>query len=547
MTQVVVLTMNWDASAAIESIILVDGDGKSVSGTIHPPDTFQVADGVKALTIMTRSMSPNWWGATVTLTVEQGGALKLRDRGDAISVDIDNTNLPSVKVVLRLSRLRVVTGEIVDELKKPTRRVPPRITPPAGSDPRLARFIIGTNRDRLLAVASFEGGTVGDLFPGVMGDLEDVAFHSSPIQGRELKLPPIDSLVTIGAPPVVTAKNVLQFQRQSVAPNNDTFVVEVAGEMVVDPDIGEKAGVVPQIIAVSWPKDVPRKEPAPMFVYYRHGPAQENVFGYGKFSTPYAYPYTFDYAYFGLLTTLWYRLPPDWWPYDQGLPYQIEAAGRKVVTVVACPTAYPPKRPKKKGETEARAKQQPQAGEWTSPEFMQSILLEIQALALAKESPPTEAVKPPTSLGRVAIGAFSSGHWHLNSLLKQEAHSFLTNTVKECYLFDPDNKVFDDGALGTHLLAWAANVPSNEAIIRLYNHRPMPQQRFLLNPIVEESPRFTDTAGGHRTIAVSQAKDWDRSLAALRGEASPRGWSWPDEHFATAAFMLKHAMGHSGF
>jgi hypothetical protein len=382
-----------------------------------------------------------------------------------------------------------------------------------------------------------------------MRNLEDVAFHSSPIHGRELKLPPIDSLATIGTPPV-TAKNLLQFQRRSVEPVNETFVVEVAGEMVVDPDTRDKARVVPQVIAVSWPKDVSRNEPAPMFVYYRHGPAQETVLGYGKFSTAYGYPYTFDYAYFGLLTTLWYRLPPDRLPYDQGLPYQIEAAGKKVVTVVACPTAHPHKRPKKKGETEAEAqrKQQSQAGEWTSPEFMQSILLEIQALAQALNAPKgSPNIKPPTSLGRVAIGAFSSGHWHLIALLKHEAHPFLTNTVKECYLFDPDNKVFDEGALDAHLLAWEANVPSDEAIIRLYNHRSMPQQSFLLDPIVEQSPRFTDTAGGHRTIAVSQAKDWDRSLAAPRGKPSARGWSWPDEHFATAAFMLTHAMAHSGF
>ncbi len=212
--------------------------------------------------------------------------------------------------------------------------------------------------------------------------------------------------------------------------------------------------------------------------------------------------------------------------------YQVEAAGKKVVTVVACPTAT-----KNPGST--------QFGEWTSPDFMESILLEIQALAAVTGTP---SVTPPTELGRVAIGAFSSAHWHLLLLLERPGHPFLTETVKECYLIDPKEDVLRE--LVPRLLAWEANVERvapDQARIRLYNSAWFSPQKRLVPDLPQKTPFVTPSATGRRTVAITTDEDWARSVAAFHQEPPGESWEWPKQHFAIAAFMLTHAMAHSGF
>jgi hypothetical protein len=497
---VLVPTLTWDAAKAIVTMVDAEADGVDLKLTVGPPDMFTVPDGAKEVKITARPVPDEWWGAVVVLTVQPDGTLRLKDRGDAVAVDIkplSSGSFPAAKVVVRLSRVKLVTDQIVAAVTTPS-RVPPLISAQPGADVNLRRLIDNTNAERQLAVRVLGGPT-------------------APISGTALQLPPLAPLPTID-PTTPVSGGQLRFRSGSVAPSNDTFVVEVAG-----------SSIVPRTIAVSWPDAVPRDRPAPMYVYYRHAPRQETDMMVGKYNTSLEpYPYSFDYAYFGLLTCLWYSFRPDVLPYSQGVPYQIEAAGKKVVTIVACPTA----RPNNKST---------QFGDWTSADFMQSILLEIQALAAAGDN-----VAPPASLGRVALGAFSSGHWHLLNLLKSGAgHPFLTGTVKECYLFDPDNLVLP--ALMPHLLDWEKGVPSGEAMIRLYNHGSMPEQAPLITPVPTKTPHLTKAKVGDRTVFAAQAADWDRAIAALRGKPSARPWTWPDQHFAISAFMLTHAIASSGF
>ncbi|HEY2879271.1 hypothetical protein, partial [Nocardioides sp.] len=462
------------------------------------PDVFVVPDLVKEVKITALPVPPEWWRADVVLSVQPDGTLSLKDRGDAVAVDIQQLpnegTLIRAKVILRLSRVKVVTDQIVAAL----RHVPPLIRVEPGTDAHVRLILDSANRERQLAVDALLGPT-------------------TPISGTALQLPP-RSLSTID-PTHPVSGGLLRFQTGPVAPSNDTFVVEVAGN-----------SVVPRTIAVSWPGTVPRGQPAPMYVYFRHAPAQESgnmMLGLYDDSLG-TYPYSFDYAYFALLSCLWYSIRPDLWPYSQGIPYQIEAAGKNVVTIVACPTA----RPNNKST---------QFGDWTNAEFMQSILLEIQALAAARGH-----VALPTSLGRVALGAFSSSHIHLLYLLNNgKGHPFLTGTVKECYLFDPDNLVLKD--LMPHLLDWEKGVPSSAAVIRLYNHRSMPEQAPLITPVPTKTPHLTKAKVGNRTVFAAQSSDWDRSIAALHGKPSAKSWAWPDQHFAISAFMLTHAIASSGF
>lgn len=500
MITVLAPTLTWDAAKAIETMVFAEADGVDLKVTPGPPDLFTVPDGAKEVKITALPVPSEWWRADVVLIVQPDGTLRLKDRGDAVAVDITPLPTPGMfaaaKVVLRLSRVKLVTDQIVAAVTTPS-RVPPLISTPPGADVNLRRLIDNTNLERELAVRVLVGGT-------------------APISGKALHLPPL-LLPTID-PTNPVSGGLLRFRTGSVAPSNDTFVVEVAG-----------SSVVPRTIAVSWPDAVPRGQSAAMYVYFRHAPRQETDMMVGKYNTSLEpYPYSFDYAYFGLLTCLWYAFRPDVLPYSQGVPYQIEAAGKKVVTIVACPTAQP-------------SNKSTQFGDWTSADFMQSILLEIQALAAARDN-----IALPTSLGRVALGAFSSGHWHLLNLLKNgKGHPFLTGTVKECYLFDPDNLVLP--ALMPHLLDWEKGVPSSAAMVRLYNHGSMPEQAPLITPVPTKTPHLTKAKVGNRTVFAAQASDWDRSMAALHGKPSARPWTWPDQHFAISAFMLTHAIASSGF
>ena len=505
MIHVLVFVRDWNGTNAVPHWVYAYAGTTDLNAT-GPPYAFQVPDKTPEVRIEAQPVSGDRWTAAVTLTVDQDETLKLKDQGDALGVDITmNGGARGIRfatVVIRLSRVKVVTDQIVNAL----RHVPNDAVQP-GAHADLRRSIDAVNDQRHRAVAALVG-------------------TNSPIRGTTLQLPSLEDVAMIDidtANPVLGG--VLQSKKATITPSNTTFVVELAGVQV------------PRTIAVSWPDTVPRDKPAPMYVHFRHGPQQgvvKNAAGgmYGLFEGPSLdpYPYSFDYACFGLLATLWYPSPPDARPdLGQGVAYQIAAAGKKVVTVVACPSATAPP-----GKT--------QAGDWTSADTMREVLLEIQALAAVVMSK-----TPPTTLGRVALGAFSSGHYHLLNLLKNEGHPFLTNTVKECYLFDPDNEVLGKAALDYYLLEWEKNVPSDQAIIRLYNRRVMDEQDTLLHPIVKKTPHITDAEHGHRTVAAVTEQDWSRFLKKLHGKPPARALEWRDAHFLTAAFMLTHAMAHSGF
>jgi hypothetical protein len=527
MITVAVFATNWDGSRFLNAQIYPSADGVDLKDTPGIADTFTVPDNATQVTIKAVPYSPDWWGVTATLAVAQNGSLTLSDRGDALAVTIEQApgalSSQFAKIVIRLSRVKLATKDIVDALD--------RVPPPASqlANTWLTQY---TNYARDRAVRLLNGGT-------------------SPVLAQGLMLPRLSGLATLNlAPPVYHFKDdtrggdLLQFATRDIELHNRTFVVAVAGD-----------SIVPRTIAVSWPDDVPRDQPAPMLVYYRHTPAQETDFLYGKFDNPSLepYPFSFDYAYFGLLTTLWYENSPDEHKqysqgvadqqdsqemtdqqYSQGVAYQVEAAGKKVVTVVACPIATP-----NKGST--------QFGEWTSPDFMESVLLEIQALAAVSGTP---SLAPPSELGRVAIAAFSSAHWHMSQLLIRPGHPFLTQTVKECYLIDPKEDVLRE--IVPRLLAWEANVERvapGQARIRLYNSDWFPQQKDLIANLPPKTPFITASTSGRRTVAIATNVDWGRSVTAFHHDplSAAESWTWPAQHFALAAFMLTHALAESGF
>ena len=510
MIRMIVESTTWDGKSVVDSLTGATADGRDAPGASGQVDAYTIPDGAKEVKIQIIPVKDEWWGTTVTLAVAADGTLKVTDRADAFAVDVQVLQKGTVgvaKVFIRLLKVKLATKLFIAALRDAT----PQTATPPGTDRATANAIADSNLERRMIVTSLVG-------------------TSTPITGDTLTLPQPASFARIDAGKPVSGGVLKLRTSPPVVLKNTTFVVEVAGQN----------GVAPRTIAVSWPDAVSAGAPAPMFVFFRHAPLQERNYVYGKFRPEMkAYPYTFDYAYFGLMENLWFQLMPDFYPSSRGLPYQIAAAGKNVVTVVACPTATP-------------AGRTTQFGNWTRAEFMQSILLEIQALFAAMKTtvePTTPNVKAPATLGRVAIGAFSSGNYYLSLLLKNEGkpdHPFLTGTVQECYFFDPDNDMLQKHCLPP-MLAWQSTSTGGKAIIRLYNRRSMPEQKPLLGRVVTTTPHFTDSTDKRTTVSAVTEGDWNRAIAALHGKASPRPWRWLDAHFASSAFMLTHAMFRSGF
>jgi hypothetical protein len=316
----------------------------------------------------------------------------------------------------------------------------------------------------------------------------------------DAKTPIADGLVNFTAP-----------KPASVA--GDTFVVEVAGVRA------------PRAIAVSWPTAVPRDEPAPMLLYYRPGCGQNVQHGYYVAPGLEPYPWAYDYAFFGMLQQLWYLQDPLIGYSDVGVPYQIAESGKKVVTVLPCNSVGP------------------EFGSFTDPASVLDNLGEIQAFAAA-----AEGLLPASKIGRVALGAFSSGNGFVSRVFasgRGQRHPLLTDHVREVYMFDPPNDVAE--GLLNGVLTWARPL-GEDAKVRWYSRGLSPHHaRVIGKPTPGAGPYVVDSANGSRSAGAIDPLQWQRSIAKATGVPSARALEWNDAHALIAAFLLTHAMDRSGF
>ena len=524
MTTVIVNTTNWDGKNAVPCLVVVEVDNRIVYGTVDAPDAYPIDAAAKTVSIGVVAIPDDFSGATVILERQADGSLKTTSLSGAAAADITplaKAAFATLKVSIRLMQIRDTTADFVaafDTSVNP--QIQPIVVPP-GTDRRIAGYFAALN-------------TLDAVNRAVIGT------GKSPVQiaKRTLTLgaesPVILDLVAAGSGKLGVMDS------GGIEPKNDTFVVEVAGP----------PSRIPMTIAVSWPQDLPADKPAPMFVFYRHAPWQESFPASGKFvrDTIRGYPYSFDYACYGLLENLWFSIPPQLAPYSRGLPYQIEATGKKVVTVVACPKALPPPPKPAKGTTTTTTSPPAspvttQFGRWIEPGYMQDMLIQIQMLYAASKGKQGAA-----TLGRVALGAFSSGNYYLGQLLKNVTHPFVTGTVKEVYLFGPDDH--DLMASLAYVIAWQKSVAGGSGMVRLYNSLVMPEQKKLVASAKTTTPFFADSADTFTTVSAVTERDWMQAIRSARPPISPApkaSWNGTDSHFATSAFMLTHAMYRSGF
>jgi hypothetical protein len=200
----------------------------------------------------------------------------------------------------------------------------------------------------------------------------------------------------------------------------------------------EVAGVkVPRLIAVSWPRSLLRdddSDPTPFLIYYHPSTGQnvEHGFYVGGGLDP--YPWNFDFCYFVMFAYQWYALDPlTESPFSKGIPFQIAAAGKDVVSVIPC-----------------NAPVGNEFGTFADAAAIEAVLLEIQAAMFRRAG----VASPPSALGRTAAGAFSSGNNFLAAMLgstKNRAHHFLTDVLQEVYCFDQTHQVIS-AMLLTHAI-----------------------------------------------------------------------------------------------
>jgi hypothetical protein len=516
MTTMIVNTTKWDGKKSVECLVVVLVDDRVVDGTVDAPDSYAIDAAAKKVTIRVRPIPDDFSGADVILERQDDGSLKTTSLAGAAAVDVTpiiKGMFVNLKISIRLLQIRDATADFVaafDTSVNP--QIQPAVLPP-GTDARIAGYFAALNAtDNINRTLIGAGNSPVQIGAHTLTLLEQSPVILDVVAAASGRLGVMDSV--------------------GIEPKNDTFVVEVAGS----------SSRIPMTIAVSWPQDLPPDQPAPMFVFYRHAPWQESFPAMGKFlrDSIRGYPYSFDYACYGLLENLWFPMRPHMAPYSRGLPYQILAAGKKVVTVVACPKALPPSQP----ATPPPATPAPtQFGRWIEPQYVQDMLIQIQMLYAASKGKQGAA-----TLGRVALGAFSSGNYYLGQLLKNGTHLFVTDTVKEIYLFGPDSHVLM--AMIPYVTAWQSSPGGGSRMVRLYNSLVMAEQKTLLPSVKTTTPFFVDSADTFTTVSAVTERDWVRAIQSATPPLVPAltaAWNGMDSHFATSAFMLTHAMSRSGF
>jgi len=329
--------------------------------------------------------------------------------------------------------------------------------------------------------------------------------------------------VSVVSPPPIVSQGDLQFQGPlAVSPSAVVRIFEVN----VEP--------APKLIAVAWPNAVSRTEvapPTPLLVYFHPNAGQNRDTHYKG-----AYPFSFDYMFFGIVTYLRYAKgrngasDPD--PLNdivgvKGLVYQMAASQKNMVLVLPINRVGP------------------EVGVFLKAESMEEILKELVA-AMFRQS----GVYRTPELGRAALASFSAGNTLVTSFLKaNQGSSFLQNTLMEVYNFDlPMGFSTGDANMRAWVKAvtdWAATGNAADKRVRAYtqfNFANLYQQLLGVAP-PQQTPYEASDASGNRTAVVAPGDAWARVSTAM---PKPNG-DFQLVHQIIPDLLLTDALRRSGF
>jgi hypothetical protein len=293
--------------------------------------------------------------------------------------------------------------------------------------------------------------------------------------------------VSVIAKPPIVARDMV-FEKRSTDPDTETIVFEL------------KVEPAPKLIAVVWPKTVERtyKSPAPPLLVYFHPNAAQNR------DTHYrgAYPFSWDFLFFGIITYIKYAKGldgPDPDPLHdidglKGLPYQISFSGKKVVLVL----------PVNRVGAEV--------GVLLKADSMGAVLKDIVGFMFRRQS-----VYKPSELGRTGLASFSAGNTLVTQFLNNsQGSSFAQNTLKEIYNFDlplpPSGSDANMRAWVNAVLAWTNTGDPTDKMVRVYTQSNFiaPYRRLLGRTPPAQTPYDESDASGNRTAVVVPGDAWAR-------------------------------------
>jgi outer membrane protein OmpA-like peptidoglycan-associated protein len=325
------------------------------------------------------------------------------------------------------------------------------------------------------------------------------------------------------APTPKTPSGDLQFEAKTLDPDTEDLVLEIYGVEA------------PQLIAVSWPKRVPRNSsatPTPFLIYFRptlmqnvhekfgglkKGPVEGSVYvGEKDGHSLGSYPWGWDFLFFGMWTSLDYAGDPLTNPFRKGLPYQIDVSGKGVVLISPC-SKFP------------KVENLGEFGEFMNASFVQEILQEIQAFMFRRGPEPSFS---PPPLGRVALTAFSSGNTFITQFLQNnQKQAFYRHHLQELYLFDPPKSQI--GSLVQQVNAWL----NPDKILRAYTQDRHP-----------EYSRLRILSSSKQSVTLLPIAAWmkARTDRGRRTPPDPR-MQYQLTHQLISAMMLTDALRKSGF
>jgi len=455
-------------------------DGVAMALTGDPP-IFTIPPGTAKVTVTAKPTKPPklpraaYWEHTVSMTLSASG-VPTADAGSKTRTKLDTDTKGATQVTILtigVSRFREVTADMVDLLKHP-----PTERHPAREKTWWHVDEVQEHKDHYGAWPPLDWE---------LGPVSNVHF--------------LDPVTPFDA-------GLLNVSLDTVTLDVHSVVLRLAGV------------AAPQLFAVVWPKTIVFKngaDPTPFFLFIRQG-AQQSVDWEGIFKGPGIppHPMNFDYADTGLFSNIHYSaLSQLEWGIGKGVAYQLQKAGAKAVSVVPANAA---------GDEFSAMEKTEETGR---------ILQEIQAFMFWRAG----IEKPPTSIGKTAIAAFSSGSNFLRNWLKSEKNrkgSFLTDVVTAVYFLDPPLKQITSCAKWA--LEWAKR--GSDKRIRFYTQTLTTRHVDVLGSKLPKIPFIKNSTDDKRSVGIIPAAVWS-DTAQKAGLPAVKWWN---AHHMMAATLLTHAL-----
>jgi len=487
--KLIVAAGNWE-SKEVKCTFTVQANEVTLVAKDRSKQIYELPAGTTQVRIVATPIPPSgtkkspFWETIVALVVASNGTVTPR-AGFApwiVLTQATGATADATLAMVRVSRFREVTHRVLDLLKV----VPGAGQPRQGDAPTLADL----------------AATYGKWPP------DDLDIH-----------PLLGGYYLDGANPV-KAGGILNFAKSPVHVDAESIVVELAGVEA------------PRLFGVVWPDAVARKNgapPTPFFFYFRQTGEQDikNVFVGGAVKGD--YPYNLDYAERCLFEGQHYPATQGFRGTGRvlrakGVPYQVTRSGTKAVMVFPV----------------ANAIDRIGYGVLSNFDEMGRLLADLQAFMFWNVG----MAVPPSTVGKTALSAFSSGNGPLARFLtNNRASSFLKNNITAVYFLDPPGvkECVDAG------LEWRRTMGKDKRV-RLYSARIEsgfhPHYRRLLGLKPSDSlpspPYLLNAADNKITMALFPTASWDRVYKDLFGKDTKWGY-WSAHHFVPAT-ALTHAL-----